>query len=144
MKKTIILLFLFIGLGMSANAQQEIPKAITDQFQKMYVNAENVDWKEGDKGNFVADFKLEADKAKTVFSQDGTWIKTIIFIGEDKLPDAVMAAIKAAFTGGFSFMEVELIKSAEDDKYEAEIKLDGNSYKVLFDESGNILKKEEI
>ena len=144
MKKTAVLLFLFIGLGMSVIAQPTVSTAITDQFQKMHANAENVDWKEDDNGNIVAYFKLESNDAKTVFSPDAAWIKTVIFIGEDKLPDAIVTTIKATFSGDFTYTEVERIKTSENVKYEAEIKLGGSLYKILLDEGGNLLKKEEI
>jgi hypothetical protein len=142
MKKT-ILFFLFIGLGMSANAQT-IPTTITDQFQKMYSNAAASDWKEGGDGNFIAHFKLDGNDAKAVFSSDAIWVKTIIFISGDKLPDAVLATIKATFAGGFSFIEAEIIKSSGEDIYEAEIDANGAHFKVLLDKAGKLLSKKEI
>ena len=143
MKKLFILLLVFTGLGTSAKAQT-VSAAITDQFGKMYADAASVDWKEDDKGNFVASFKLGANDAKAVFSKDEAWLKTVIFISEDKFPDAVKATINETFAAGFTYIEAEKVETPEQLKYEAEIDVKGVHFKVLFDKEGNLLTKKEI
>ena len=144
MKKLFILLLVFTGLGTSVKAQQTVSAAITDKFAKMHSDVGNANWKEDNKGNFVAYFKLGANDAKTIFSKDATWIKTVIFISEDKFPDVIKAAIKETFTGDFSYIEAEKIETPEQLKYEAEVDVDGVHFKVLFNKDGNLLKKHEI
>lgn len=144
MKKLFILLLVFTGLGTSVKAQQTVSAAITNKFVKMHSDAASVDWKNDDKGNFVAYFKLGENDAKVVFSKDDAWIKTVIFISEDKFPDAVKAAIKEAFPGDFSYLEAEKIETPEQFKYEAEIDIDGAHFKIVFDKDGNILINKQI
>ena len=143
MKKLFILLLVFTGLGTSAKAQT-VSAAITDQFGKMYADAASVDWKEVDKGHVVAYFKLGENDAKIIFSKDAVWVKTVIFISEDKFPAAVKAAIKKTFTGDFAYLETEKIETQEQLKYEAEVDVDGVHFKVLFDKDGNLLNKKKI
>ena len=144
MKKITTLALVFLGLGISAQAQQAVSTAIVKQFEDLYANVKDTNWEEDDDGNFVAYFNLGSDYAQATFSKDAKWIKTSTFVDETSLSDAIKAFIETSFTDDFFYTEVEEIETPNNLQYQIEIETDDSIFKMLFDKEGKLLKKEQV
>ena len=142
MKKLFLLAIVFLGLGISAQAQQAVSSALSSQFTKLYANAEDVEWEEDENNNFIAYFNLGDDYAQAIFTKEGKWITSSIFIDEIKLPAIIIANIKKAYDD-FFYNEVEKIETPNTIKYKVEIELDDAVVRMEFDGDGKLLKQEK-
>ena len=144
MKKLTTLAIVFLGLGISAQAQQSVSNAVVNQFTKLYADAEDIEWEDDDDGNLVAYFNLNDNYVQATFSKNAKWLNTSTFIDDDSLPASVKTAVQKVFTGDFFYTEVEKMETPDNLQYKVEIETDDATFQVLFDKDGKLLKKEKI
>ena len=143
MKKLTTLAIVFLGLGISAQAQEAVSTAIVNQFNTLYENAEDTDWEEDDDGHFVAYFNLGTSYAQATFSKDAKWLTTSIFIDDEDLSPTIKAAVEKVFTGDFFYTEIEKIETPDNLQYKIEAETEEAIFKLLLDKDGKILKKNK-
>jgi len=100
-----------------------------------------VKWdKEGD--NYEASFKQKGNEMSVVLDASGNTFETEVEIEKSELPPAVLEVIKKDFAG-YKIEEAAKITANNVVSYEAEVEKGEESFELIFDPQGKILKKEE-
>lgn len=144
MKKLTTLALVFLGLGISAQAQQAVSTAVVNQLKALYANAEDIEWEDDEDGNSIAYFNVGSNYAQATFSKDAKWIKTSTFMDEASLPNAITELISKTFSGDFYYSEVEKFETPDNLQYKIEIETENAIFKMIFDKDNKLLKKEKV
>lgn len=96
--------------------------------------------KEGD--NYEASFKQKGNEMSVVLDASGNTVETEVEIEKSELPPAVLEVIKKDFAG-YKIEEAAKITANNVVSYEAEVEKGEESFELIFDPQGKILKKEE-
>lgn len=139
--KKLFLIALAICSVMWMSFQSDIPKAVKDKFASMYPNVKKVEWeKEGD--HYEAEFKYKGVETSVVFDVNGTHIQTETEIKSNELPANVASYVSQNYPD-YKIKEAAKIISANGTiTYEAEVSKGRESMDLLFDNSGNFMKRE--
>ena len=139
-------LLVVLGMGLSiahANAQKvnvkDVPLSIKHSLQQNY-GIKDADWdKEGN--NYEASFEQKGKEVSVVFDAIGSILETEREIGKDELPVAVIDVLKK------DYPDFELEESAKIDSkgvitYEAEVEKGEQTFDLIFNAQGKLIKKE--
>ncbi|MFV8225830.1 PepSY-like domain-containing protein [Christiangramia aquimixticola] len=141
MKKLIVCLITLSSVGfMSCQEKSDkVPEAVKITFQKKYPGENDPDWKKDDHGNWESHFKIDGEKYRADFNEDGTWIETENDIKKDNLPEAIKKVLKEKFPDE-EITEVERVDNAEKGLfYDVELKRKGKNKDIMFREDGTII-----
>tara|TARA_R100000935_G_C2794954_1_gene147737 strand:- start:548 stop:985 length:438 start_codon:yes stop_codon:yes gene_type:complete len=137
-------LALFTTAAVSAQdlSVDQIPTDLSNNFQKAYPNASDVEWeKEG--MNFKVEFDNEKMENEIWYSTEGTMVKSEMEIDENDLPSAISEMIKSKYPE-YNVDEVDLINEDGKKMYEIELeKWFSDDVKLLLTENGELVKKTE-
>jgi hypothetical protein len=107
-------------------------------FATKYANAKDVDWRMDDNGYHEAHFKIDGDKYRADYDDDGNWRETERSMDYDDLPDAVKETIKEQYDKD-DIEEIELVDSATKGTFfDVEFKDDGKRFDVEITKEGKI------
>jgi hypothetical protein len=143
MKAQLLLSFAF-ATATSLYAQKinskDVPDPVKTGLQKTYT-VKDVDWdKEGD--NYEASFKQKGNEMSVVLDASGNTVETEVEISKKELPPPVLEVLKKDFAG-YKIEEAAKITANNVVSYEAEVEKGEQSFELIFDPQGKILKKEE-
>jgi len=142
--KTIWTLIFALGFGASLHAQKmdskDVPTPVHAAFQKTFTS-KDVDWDKDDK-NYEANFKQNGKEMSVVFDAAGNTLETEVEISKAELPTAVLDVLKKDYAG-YKIEEAAKITATGVVTYETEIEKGEQSFELIFDGQGKILKKEE-
>ena len=143
MKVQFLLIFVF-GTATSLYAQKmdskDVPDPVKAGLQKTYAG-KDVHWgKEGD--NYEASFKQKGNEMSVVLDDSGNTVETEVEISKTELPPPVLEVLKKDFAG-YKIEEAAKITANNVVSYEAEVEKGEQSFELIFDPQGKILKKEE-
>lgn len=143
MKNLIGLLALCI-ISASAFAQKlnskEVPAAVKASLEKS-TGVKNAKWdKEGT--DYEASFKKTGKETSMVFDEAGTLKETEVEIAKEDLPGEVKSTLKKDFAD-YKLEEAAQITANGVITYEAEVEKGEQSFELILDAQGNILKKTE-
>ncbi len=142
MKKIILSTLTVMAITSMAMAQNlkssDVSAAAKSALLKKYPEATKVTW-EKEKGNFEANWGGKSGEDMSVmFTPDGTFVEQVAAISPNELPPAIAMYVKQHYKG-VKITEAGKVTDANGaTKYEAEVK----GKDVIFDEKGNLLKKE--
>lgn len=141
MKKSITVIALFI-VALSSFAQktkeQDVPLTIKNAFHAKYPKAEKVTWdKEGD--NYEASFNVNKIDNSVLLNTKGRIVETGIAIQTAQLPQKAVQYLNANFKNQKVKEAAKIVTANGAIIYEAEV----GSNDLLFDESGNFIKKDK-
>lgn len=141
-KIILVMLFLVALTNCQCGAQKmgksNVPENLKQIIQQKYGSVD-VDWdKEGD--DYEASFKQNGSDISVLLSADGSIVEVEKEIKTKDLPKMVQEALSRDFNG-FGIEEAAIIESNGQITYEAEVKKSKESYDLIFDENGKLIKK---
>ena len=143
MKTQLVLTFAF-GAVTSLNAQtidsKDVPGPVKAGFEKNFAT-KDVKW-DKERDNYEASFKQKGNEMSVVLDASGNTVETEVEIEKSELPPAVLEVIKKDFAG-YKIEEAAKITANNVVSYEAEVEKGEESFELIFDPQGKILKKEE-
>lgn len=138
-----LLVVLAVALGISqANAQRiksnEVPDRVKKELEQNF-NVKDADWdKEGE--NYEASFEQKGSEISVVFGVNGLVLETEYEIDKKELPTAVLEALKRDYKD-YKIEEAARIESNGILTYEAEVEKAEQTFDLIFDAQGKLLKK---
>jgi hypothetical protein len=141
--KTLLSIGFILGIAITAMAQKtknkDVPADVKASLQKNF-NISDATWdKEGD--NFEANYKAKGKEMSVVFSNAGAVLETESEIEQDQLPAQAQALLKKEYSD-FKVEEAARISVQGVISYEAEVEKGEQSFELIFDQTGNLIKKE--
>lgn len=120
--------------------KKEVPKVVKEAFQKEYPNTK-VKW-DVEKDGFEAEFKMNGKEASADYDKAGHKLATEIEISKTEFPAKALTYIATTYPN----KKIKETGKITDNKnvitYEAEVKIDGKESDLIFDASGNFLKRK--
>lgn len=139
-------LLVVLGLGLAithANAQRvrvgEVPLPVQKSLQKNY-GIKDADWdREG--ANFEANFEEKDKDVSVLFDAAGSVLETEREIARGELPKAVINALRVDYPD-FKLEESSKIEANGVITYETEVEKGEQTFDLIFDAEGKLIKKE--
>ncbi len=140
--KTIIVV---LGMGLAithVNAQKmnakDVPVNIKSSLEKSY-GVKDADWdKEGT--NYEASFEQKGTEVSVVFDGVGSILETERQIKKNELPTAIHDILKKDYAA-YEIEETAKIESKGEVTYEVEVEMGRQTFDLIFDANGKLLKK---
>jgi len=134
----IALCFLSVPMFAQKMNTKDVPAAVKAGLEKN-LQVKEAKWdKEGD--NYEANFKKGGKEMSAVFDAAGAMIETEVEIAKSELPAGVQEALKKDFPG-FKLEEAARITAGSVVTYEAEVEKGEETFELIFDGQGKLLKK---
>lgn len=124
--------------------QPKIPDSILKSFQKHFPDAKNVKWEideDDDDKIWEAEFKFLKKKHSACFDINGNLLETEYETNLDNVPSRIIKKMQEIYPKG-RIKSIEHVTKNSNIFYEIEIKLKKDTYEVLFNESGDLIKSE--
>ncbi len=130
----------------TALSKHQIPKAVTDAFEKDHPDVKDVKFeKEKFEGKeaYEAEYKENDMEYESLYAADGGLLQKEESIDTKALPEAIVQAVSKAHPNA-TIDEAEKVMNPDGTLagYEVEIKTKGKEIEIQLDTSGNILKTE--
>lgn len=123
--------------------ETEIPVATTAKFHTLYPAIKDVDW-EKEKDNYEAEFDQGKTEGSVLIDASGNLLETEFEIQNTELPKSVFDYVAKNYSG-LKVREASKITDPNNTvTYEAEMKQGKEKFDLIFDSSGNFIKKELI
>lgn len=140
--KTIIVALAIVLAVTQGNAQKintkDVPVNIKSSLEKNYA-VKDVDWsKEG--ANYEASFEQKGTEISVVLDGIGSILETEREIKKSELPSAIHDLLKKDYAT-FEIEETAKIESKGEIKYEVEVEKGKQTFDLIFDVNGKLLKK---
>jgi uncharacterized membrane protein YkoI len=142
MKTQLIIILALVATTVQAQKMdsKDVPATVKSGFQKSYM-VKDAKWdKEGD--NYEASFKQKGKEMSVVIDAKGNIIETEVEIAKSELPAAVLEVLKKDYAE-FDIEEAAKITANGVITYEAEVEKGKQTFELIFDQQGKLLKKEE-
>ena len=120
--------------------KKEVPKVVKEAFQKEYPNTK-VKW-DVEKDGFEAEFKMNGKEASADYDKAGHKLATEIEISKTEFPAKALAYIATTYPNKKIKETAKITDNKNVITYEAEVKIDGKDSDLIFDTSGNFLKRK--
>lgn len=117
-----------------------VPKAVSDAFAKKFPGATNIKWGKESANEYEAEFMLNGKSVSANFLTDGSWVETETEIGNNELPAAVAATIKAKHPNAVLLKAYKTETAKGGVTYEAEIKTGNKKQEMIMLEDGSMAK----
>lgn len=140
MKRIIFAAFVAL-LAFTGCNQQQVPDEVKSSFKDKFPDAKNVSWDNESSDEWEAEFQQNDIKYSADFSSEGEWMETETEITNAELPSEVVQGVQSKYPGA-SISKAEKVERKDGTAYELEIKSDSGEMEVIFDASGNFVKKE--
>lgn len=120
--------------------KKEVPKVVKEAFQKEYPNTK-VKW-DVEKDGFEAEFKMNGKEASADYDKAGHKLATEIEISKTEFPAKALTYIATTYPNKKIKETAKITDNKNVITYEAEVKIDGKDSDLIFDASGNFLKRK--
>ena len=121
--------------------EHEIPLIVKQAFEKEFPG-KKASW-EVENGNYEAEFDIDQTHASVTYGHDGVRLEMEIEIAMNLMPPAALIFMKQKHAG-IKIKETSKITDKNNIiTYEAEIKNEGKSIDVIFDDQGKFIKETE-
>lgn len=124
-------------------AELKVPVKISTVFTGRFPGATRVEWGSETVNEWEAEFNMGGKKMSACFDTSAVWIDTETEISEKELPAAVLSTLKAQFDG-YQKSLIEIYESPDFKGFELALKNGETSVEVIIDNSGKVIKKEDI
>lgn len=129
----------FLLIGCNVNSQNDVPKAVRENFKKMYPGENDPDWHIDKNGYFESKFKKKGIHYRADYKSDGTWVETEQNISKKDLPKAVRKKLEK----DYDYKKIYEIEKVDHPTkgifYDVEIKIDGKKKDIEFLEDGTVI-----
>ena len=149
MKKYVLMLGCFLFVYGIVNAQvvksKDVPKSVTQAFKAKNASAKVTQW-ELDADTYIASFKDGSADAKSIFTHEGDWIKTLIEVEKEDLPSYIFRHVKQAYPSYTDMENVYFIKQAgEADGYVLDLIVTSENIvsTIYFTITGRFIKEDK-
>ncbi len=115
-----------------------IAQEVNDAFIRLYPQAERVEW-DVDGAYYVAEFIDHGIEKEARFSGNGTWLYTTWEVRLNSLPQAVLAALHAAYANSY-IDDADFVETPTVAYYLMEVKQGNKQFHVRVTAAGDILK----
>lgn len=122
--------------------ESDVPQSVKTSFAKSYASAKGVKW-EKEEGNFEASFKQNKKETSIVLNDKGDILEVENEIAKSELPKAVSDAVAKDYAGS-KIEESAKIVAKGVTTYEVEIEKGEQSWELVYDAHGKLIKKEEL
>lgn len=141
MKRFTLTLVLGCAATWMAFAGNDVPQAVKAKFTSMFPDVKKVEW--GKESNlYEAEFEKNNVETAVMFDANGNYVETHVEIKVSELPASVATYVSQDYNG-YKLKEGTKVTAANGTvTYEAEIKKGKKSIDLVFDSTGNFLKKE--
>lgn len=141
MKTKILIALCFVAAQTFAQKMnsKDVPANVKAALEKNFLVKEAKWDKEGN--NYEASFKKGGKEMSAVFDGAGTLIETEVGIARRELPRAAQDVLEKEYAG-FKIEETAKITTRGVVLYEAEVEKGEQSFELIFDTTGKLLKKE--
>lgn len=138
----LILALCFTGAEIRAQKMNstDVPVAVKNSLETT-LQIKVATWDKEDE-NYEANFRKDGKKMSVLFNNAGTVLETEVEIIKSELPDNVNETLIQDFSD-YKIDEICKITTKGVVTYEVEIEKPGNSFELLFDVQGKLLKKED-
>jgi hypothetical protein len=143
MKKSIVLLSVFLLFGIVALSQTNVPDQVRKEFTGKYPSAKSVKWSSESPTEFEAEFTMNGKEMSASFDSKGKWMETETELEARDLPVAVTATLGKEFPG-FKVVESSFLESPEMKGYEILLKNGETSLEVTIDMDGKVVRKTDV
>ncbi len=133
---------LFIALHLSAvQAQTEMSKNIKNLIEKLYPNAEDIeyDYEDSDRTVYLLN---NGEDVEITLTEDGNWLQITTFISFQNLPKSAQFFISETYEDQEDFTVIIRLKTKANTRYYVSFEADLKMISLTFDESGNLLERE--
>jgi hypothetical protein len=144
--KKVVMISAAVLLMNFAQAQKiketEVPKPVLESFKTNFAGAKAKEWKKEENNTFEAEFDWNKEETSATFAADGILKETEQEIKTSALPASVHDYVSKNYS---AFKLTEASKITTPDKkvtYEAEVEKGKESFDLIFDATGNFLRKE--
>ncbi len=141
MKIFIMVSIMFLGIGLIACSQKNVPENVKKEFAQRFAGAKSVKWDNESANEWEAEFKLNGKEMTAAFDGSGKWLETEVELSIKDLPQAVSNVLKTEFKD-YMTGEVSTVENPEMKGYEIALKNKEEKIAVIIGADGNILKKE--
>lgn len=142
MRNTFFLL-LFVLIVFSAQAQNNAPEVVQNNFKKMFAKAKKVKYSKETDGSWEIDFKQNKIKSSAKFSDTGEWLETENEIKKSTLPKEILAMLAKEYKG-WKIEDCEKVQVPNKEPFfELEVKKGKESFELKIDASGKVLEKKK-
>ncbi len=146
--RTLTLLLVQALLMSSIFAQKvsadKVPTAVKSAFQQKYPTVQKVVWGIASPIEYAAIFKIGKEKSTAIFSKEGKWNETSLYVSSDQLPPEILQCISKQFTG-YEVVEAQKIEVADkEEMYKVTIEKKDKAFELQMTPKGEILKKLAI
>ena len=143
MKNIFILLVVFSISLVPAFSQKNTPENVKKEFARKYPAAQSVKWASEEANEWEAEFTVNGKEMSASFDDKGVWMETEAEITEKELPATIANTLKSDFPG-YKTGEMSTIENPKMKGYELALKKGETSLEVVFDNSGNVIKRTEV
>lgn len=138
-----LLVVLALSLTMcQAEAQKvkskDVPAEVKNSLQKSYA-VTDADWDKED-GSFEANFEQKGKEMSVLIDANGNILEVETEITEKDLPSGVLTLLASNYKD-FEIEEIVRIEANSEVTYEVEVEKKSQTFDVLFDANGKLLKK---
>lgn len=135
-----LIALLILGLTSCQNkSNAQAPDAVKKTFQAKYPGENDPDWHRDDNGLWEANFKIDGEKYRADFNEDGSWVETENSLKKKNLPKGVLKTMKDKF-GDEEFTEAERVDHhSKGIFYDIEFKKKGKNMDIEMREDGTII-----
>ena len=117
-----------------------VNEKVKTAFEKAFTNASNVTWEEKD-NYYLVSFRVDDVRYRVAYDLEGKVLAESKITKFDKVPAAVIAALKTQYEGYSLGNNVEVLKSGGKTTYSFTISNDNQILRVKVDESGNYVEE---
>ncbi len=142
--KTLLIVFCIGLVACQADAQKinekDVPANIKNVLTKSF-GVTSAKWDKED-SNFEANFKAKGKETSVVFDASGAILETEVEIKKSELPASIMETLKKDYADA-KIEEVAKIDAKGVTTYEVEVEIGEDTFDLIFDTDGNLIKKEK-
>lgn len=141
-----LILFTLLLISSFAQAQdlskREVPSVILNNFQSAFPKASDVEWeKKGDQYKVEFEIGYWNNDQSAWYDQEGKLLRHQEEISKKDLPRKIYDQIQTEYKW-FVISDIEKITSEDETLYKVELKSFTKEWKILYDETGSVIRKE--
>lgn len=142
MKKVKLGLIVFSTVLVGACCQKtNAPDVVKTAFAEKFSNAQNVKWDKENETEWEAEFKMENVEYSANFSKTGEWMETEYEVEKSALPPAILSLLENEYKE-YEIKNIEYSEKPEGAFYELELEKGEETIDLVFDNTGNFIKRE--
>ena len=143
--KNFAIVLTVIALGLTSCEQgNKVPEKVKTAFVQKFPDAQKIKWDMEEENEWEAEFEMNGKEYSANFDTNGNWKETESEIEVKDLPVAVMNMLNTDFDGYQMEDEAAQVEQPGKNGYEVVVKKGAETIELFVDETGKIIKKENV